>query len=168
MLTSQGEHLNKKLDLLETKIDTCNLKIIEKVRVLDQRVLEVEKSTDFIGQQYQAQKKTGESLSTVQQSLLQENEELKKEITALRLDQERQKSALNDVEQYGHRECIKISGVPPRENENTEEIAIASGKESGVDVTKDDIAACHRVKTSKGDPIISTKFVNRKKRGIHG
>ncbi len=161
MLKRQEENLNKRLDMLETKIDSFNLEIIEKIKVLDKRVEEVEKSAEFIGQQYESQKKTGDDLMKFPSV---ENEELKKEIKALRIDQEGQKSALNELEQHGRRECIEISGVPPKENENTEEITIALGKEIGVVITKEGIAASHRAKKSKGDPIIITKFVNRKKK----
>ena len=50
------------------------------------------------------------------------------------------------------------------EVENAEYIVIAIGKEIGVDLRPTDISACHRVKKSKGDPILITKFVNRKKK----
>ncbi len=56
--------------------------------------------------------------------------------------------------------------LQPKEDENTEEITFAIGEEIGVVITKEDIAASHRVKKSKGDPKgdIITKFVNRKKK----
>ena len=88
---------------------------------------------------------------------------MKKEIKALRLDIEKLKLALNDFEQYGRRECIEISGVPLPDGENTEDIAIAIGKEIGVEVGQQDITACHRLKKVKGDLIIIVKFLNRKK-----
>ena len=39
---------------------------------------------------------------------------MKKEIKALHLDQEKQNHAVNEVEQYGWRECLEISGIPPK------------------------------------------------------
>ena len=93
-----------------------------------------------------------------------ENEDMKKDSTALRLDKEKLKLALNDFEQYGRCECIETSGVPLQDGENTEDIAIAIGKDIGVEVGQQDITACHRLKKVKGDPIIIVKFLNRKKK----
>ncbi len=63
-------------------------------------------------------------------------------------EQERQRSALNDLEQYRRRKCIKVSGVPVTENEEAEEIIMTIAKEIGVQLERSDISACHRVKKS--------------------
>ena len=89
---------------------------------------------------------------------------MKKEIKALRLDKEKLKLALNDFEQYERYECIEISGVPLQDGENTEDIALAIGKEIGVEVGQQDITACHRLRKVKEDPIIIVKVLNRKKK----
>ncbi len=134
MLEKQEKNMSKRLDMLENKIDNINREIIEKVKELDIRVSSVEKSADFIGQQFESQKKTTDFVLKSHTVLTKENEALKNEIKFLRSDQERQRNTLNDLEQYGRRDCLEISGVPPDESENTEDITIAIAKEIGVDV----------------------------------
>ena len=164
MLKRQENNMNRRLDMLENKLDSFKLEIGKSIKGLEERVKVVEKSAEFIANQYESQKKTANNLLKKQSSLSEENEQLKKEIKALRLDQEKQKYALNDLEQFGRRECVEISGVPPQDGEDVEAITIAIGKEIGVDVGKNDITACHRIKKAKGDPIIIAKFLNRKKK----
>ncbi len=77
---------------------------------------------------------------------------------SLYAEQERHKSALNELEQYGRRECLEISGVPPIEGENCEDITIKVAKAMGVDIGKDDIVASHRIRKANGDPVIISKF----------
>ncbi len=81
---------------------------------------------------------------------------------SLYAEQERHKSALNDLEQYGRRECLEISGIHPIEGENCKDITIKVAKAMGVDIGKDDIVASHRIRKAKGDPVIISKFLNRK------
>ena len=164
MLKRQENNMNKRLDMLENKLDSFKLELTESFKGLEDRVKVVEKSADFIAKQYESQKKISDNLLKQHTSLSEENQELKMEIKALRIDQEKQKLAVNDLEQYGRRECVEISGVPPQDGEKVEDIVIAIGKEIGVEVGKHEISACHRVKKAKGDPIIIAKFLNRKKK----
>ena len=169
LLTKQDENLkviNKRLDKMEKKIDGVNVEILDQIKGLNKRVVEVEKSAEFFAKQYESKKKISENLLKSHTSLSDENKELKIEINHLRSEQERQKSTLNDLEQYGRRECIEVSGVPVTENEDTKEIIMTIAKEIGVQLGRNDISACHRVKKSKGDPIIIAKFVNRKMKDV--
>ncbi len=86
------------------------------------------------------------------------------EIKALHIDQEKQKLAVNDLEQYRRREFVEISGVTPQDGEKIEDIVIAIRREIGVEIGKHEITAFHRVKKAKGDPIIIAKFKNKKKK----
>ena len=164
MLKRQENNMNRRLDMLENKLDSFKIEINESIKGLEERVKAVEKLAGFIASEYESQKEMSGVLLKKQSSLSDENEELKKEIKALRLDKEKQKLALNDLEQYERRKCIDISGVPLQPNEDTEDIAITIGNEIGVEVGKKDITACHRLKKVKGGPIIIVKFKNRKKK----
>ena len=66
---------------------------------------------------------------------------------------------LNDLQHYGRRECIQVVGIPKRENENTEEVAIKVFNEIGVKISQSNITACHRMPSRKGDPTIIAKFI---------
>ncbi len=86
------------------------------------------------------------------------------EIKALHIDQEKQKLAINDLQQYGRRECVQISDVTPQDGEKIEDIVIAIRREIGVEIGNYEITAFYRVKKTKGDPIIIAKFLNQKKK----
>ena len=99
LLTKQDENLkviNKRLDKMEKKIDGVNVEILDQIKGLNKRVVEVEKSAEFFAKQYESKKKISENLLKSHTSLSDENKELKIEMNHLRSEQERQKSALND------------------------------------------------------------------------
>eukprot|EP00794_Sanderia_malayensis_P008540 gene8540-biopygen6837 len=162
MLKKQEENWNKRIDSLENKMDKLNMDILYKLSDLDRRVKSVETSAEFISKQYDSQRKTTDYVLKSQANLEKENEDLKKQIKVLENNHEKQKMALNDLEQYGRRDCIEISGVPPSENENCEELTIQVAREMGVEIGAAELVACHRVRKSKGEPIIIAKFLNRK------
>eukprot|EP00794_Sanderia_malayensis_P012574 gene12574-13863_t len=91
MLKSQENNMNRRLDLLENKLDNFKSEISENIKGLEERIKVVEKSAEFIASQYESQKIISNNLMKKQSSLSQENEDLRKEIKALHLDQEKQK-----------------------------------------------------------------------------
>ena len=99
LLKRQESNMNRRLDMLENKLHSFKLEIKENIKGLEERVKVVEKSAEFIASQYESQKKIVDNLIQKQTSLSEENDQLKKEIKALRLDQEKQKYAANDLEQ---------------------------------------------------------------------
>ena len=76
--------------MLENKLDCFKLEVTESITGLEERVKVVEKSAEFIASQYESQKKIADNLIKKQTSLSEENDQLKKEIKALPLDQEKQ------------------------------------------------------------------------------
>ena len=72
------------------------------------------------------------------------------------------------LHQYSRRENVRIFGVPvdPSETaETTEKKTLAVLLDTGVDIDKEDISACHRLgKTSNGTRPIIVRFVSRRKR----
>ncbi len=69
---------------------------------------------------------------------------------------------LNELHQFGRRECIEIVGIPKLENKNTEDVAIKVFSEIGVKINRSEITACQRLPSRKGILVIITKFMNRK------
>ena len=68
------------------------------------------------------------------------------------------KKRLNKLEQYGRKENVVVTGIPP-DTADVEKKLICILKNSGVNVHPSDITACHPVK-KRGNYII--RFVNRK------
>ena len=96
---------------------------------------------------------------TVIQRLLEENTKLRKIVSDLETEVQRS-------QQYGRRNNLELSGIPSSvENKDLEEKVISVVKCIGVDVTPNEIEACHRLpKTDKnGNKTTIIRFVNRKK-----
>lgn len=165
MLIKQEQNINKRLDEMTSKIDNINNHFSEKFTALESKLKGMEKSTAFISEQYESHRKMVDNMLKKQVALENENAEFKKEIK----DMERKlfvaSQEMNDLQQYGRRECVEIAGVPKIEQENTEELALKVFSEIGVKVNPSDIVACHRLPSRRGDPIIITKLLNRKTAG---
>ena len=71
--------------------------------------------------------------------------------------------AINDLEQYGRKEMMNISGIPRLNRENTEKIVIDTATKIGVDLKIEDVEVSHRTSEKETAPII-VKFNSRRKR----
>ena len=72
-------------------------------------------------------------------------------------------SEVNDLQQYGRRDCLEIHGIPKEENECPESLIIKLGEKIGVKCDANKIQACHRIGPKINAGIIC-KFANRKLR----
>ena len=165
MLLKQEENINKRLDQMANKIDNINNNFSEKFSALENKLKDLEKSTNFVSGQYDSQKNMLNNMLKKQADLEKENSEFKKEIKSLERKIEVSYQELNDLQQYSRRECVEIAGVPTTENENSEGVAIKVFREIGVDISPDQITACHRVPSKRGIPVIIAKMLNRKSVG---
>ena len=72
---------------------------------------------------------------------------------------------LNELEQYGSRDCLEIRGIPIQEGEDTDTIVCSVGNLVNVNIKTEDISISHRLKSSPTDrnqpPVIMAKFVRR-------
>ena len=71
------------------------------------------------------------------------------------------KRDLNDLEQYGRRDCVEIHGIPQEIDENVEKLVTKTGLALDIELEARDIQACHRIGRKQDSPIIC-KFANRK------
>ena len=109
---------------------------------------------------YEASQKEIKLISEENKILKKSTQHLERTITCL--DQ-------YDLEQYGRRDCIEISGIPalgPEQIENLNAVG-GVGKLIGVQVKQEDISVCHRLPQPKGykgkrkEPRIIVKFARR-------
>ena len=128
---------------------------------LDNRLSNFEKLMDFINSQFENFKYTTENLLKANTELEKRNEYLSKDLKQVKKELETSIKQLNDLEQYGRRDCIEISGIPQEENENAEALIIKTGAMHDIPVEPKDIQACHRLGKRHDAPIIC-KFLNRK------
>ena len=128
---------------------------------LDNRLSNFEKLMDFINSQFENFKHTTENLLKTNTELEKRNEDLSKDLKQLKKELETSIKQLNDLEQYGRRDCIEISGILQEKNENVEALIIKSGAILDIPVESKDIQACYRLGRRHNAPIIC-KFLNRK------
>ncbi len=70
--------------------------------------------------------------------------------------------ALDNLEQYGRRECIEISGIPTLPIDNPKQLTVELGHLMGVEITQDHISTAHRLpSTRKVKERFIVKFVHR-------
>ena len=70
---------------------------------------------------------------------------------------------IDDLEQYGRKCMVEISGFPRMEGENVEKLVIELADKMKLKISESDIEACHRIST-KPDAAIITEFSSRKLR----
>ena len=70
--------MNRRLDMLENKLDSFKIEITENIKGLEERVKVIEKSAEFIASQYESQKKIADNVIKKQNSLSDENDKFEK------------------------------------------------------------------------------------------
>ena len=123
-------------------------------------VHKVEKSQNFLNGQFEELKVKAESIEKDNKSLRNENTHLNRQIKELTEDLDTEKFKRNQLEQYGRREMLEISGVPQLQNENCTNIAYDLCKLTDCNMEMDKIEVAHRIKN--GDIIV--KFKDRPSR----
>ena len=140
------EILDKKLDEMYTK-----------------KLAPLQDALNFLSGKYDELINTISQQDTSIKNLVKENQALKMETGSLKASSQRNQNWLNDLEQYGRRECLEIRGIPPSPQENTTDLICKVANLAGVEISPADISTSHRIKpkadTTKFPPAIVAKFV---------
>ncbi|XP_070200949.1 uncharacterized protein [Littorina saxatilis] len=97
---------------------------------------------------------------------MQQIEELKETVASKDREIADLHTRVDELEQYSRRNCVRISGIPAADNENTDEVTKKLGAALGVTITTEMIDRSHRV--GRPDQII-VKFTSyRHKRLLMG
>ena len=143
-MTSSTENIEKRMEKLDI--------VLQKV---DNLATRIKKSQDFQAETLDAQ---GSHVAII----LAENKNLKKENTLihrilndLHEELELEKIKRNQLEQYGRREMLEISGIPVAQDENCTDIVYNLCQITSTDIKKSKIEVSHR--TKNGDIILKFK-----------
>ena len=117
------------------------------ILALKMELKEVKKSQDLINSQYETLKEKCDKLIVTNQKQESVIKELKAQSTTLKSSNEKEKEKVEALEQYGRRQNLEIVGVPLKEGENTNEIAIEVAKMLNVSLTPDQISTSYRLQT---------------------
>jgi hypothetical protein len=74
-----------------------------------------------------------------------EMQPLKDELNALKRENFELRHQIDDLEQYGRRPLIRVSGIPETPGENTTEKILQATVKAGIDLSVNDIKTSHRV-----------------------
>lgn len=101
------------------------------------------------------------------QNLIESNKNLQKKVENLQNELKKKESAIEANNQYGRRNNIEISGISEEINDGKlEETVVDLLRKIDIDVTTNDIEACHRLplpqRNSDGIRKTIVRFVNRK------
>ena len=88
-----------------------------------------------------------------------------KKVKDLESSLEISKKEINDLEQYGRRTMVTVSGIPRAKDENTNNLILNLASKLDVELTEQDIDISHRTSNNANATII-VKFENRKKRNL--
>lgn len=133
---------------------------------LKDSISELQKSLNFLSDQYEDLRKEVGTLRVDNTRLCAENNCLKAEMRSLVNEINVQKNALNEHNQYIRRECLEFSGVPERQGENTNQIVMDICEEIGIKIVEEDISVSHRLPTKRTEQTdrpkkIIARFVRR-------
>ena len=77
--------------------------------------------------------------------LTEENDDLRSDVSALRLEVERLKARDDEQEQYSRRNSIRIAGIKEEDKRPTSEIVLEIAQQNAIDISVNDIDRSHRV-----------------------
>lgn len=88
---------------------------------------------------------------------------LKEENSQLKLQLQNVTMLVDDLDQYGRRNCIDICGIPEKVNENVYDIVKEVGRALDIEINPQMIDTCHRLKKqpNQSSGAIIVKFVRR-------
>ena len=155
-IKSTVDGINKRICRVEERLYKVEEKLC-KVGDLEIKVVSLEESQDFLSKRYEEQDKNIKEIKDTNSRLQKENDILWSKIHLLTKGLAEEQLKRNNLEQYGRREMIKISGIPHEQNEDCIELAHQVCKLAAVDIKKEKIEIAHRIKN--GDIIV--KFTDR-------
>ncbi|CAB3991750.1 Hypothetical predicted protein [Paramuricea clavata] len=90
----------------------------DKFRPVEHKVKELVKTVEFISAKYDELLSKQINIEAASNGLVKENEILKNQVSNLQNRVEQLSTNVNDLEQYGRRECLEVRGVPFRDDED--------------------------------------------------
>eukprot|EP00794_Sanderia_malayensis_P002485 gene2485-2860_t len=142
--------------------EEIELLVSPRLSAIDVKLKEIEKSQSFLADQYETFRNQIGHLLADNTQIKAENEKLVARVRVLEKENKLRMKAIDDLEQYGRREMVEISGIPRQAKENCEGIVLNLASKINIDLKAEDIDACHRISAKPDAPIIA-KFGSRKK-----
>lgn len=154
-LCQQMSNLSASMSNLTTSVNT-------RLDNIDKQISELAHCQEFIAKQYDDFRADHKDHKCRIENLETENKALKATVSAFQTQVRDTSKAVDDLEQYGRREMLEISGIPETPSENTNALVEKVCSQLEVRVCPNDISASHRLpRTKKGSGPIIVKFVQQ-------
>ena len=146
-------------DMMEKMLD-------RKLKPIGEKMESLVKSVEFISEKYDELLKKQQCMEEINKKLLEENNLLKSQVFNLGNQSKQFAETVNELEQYGRRDCLEVRGIPVQEGENTDDLVCSVASLVNVNINAEDISVSHRLSSnrttsSNQPPVIIAKFVRR-------
>jgi hypothetical protein len=142
-------------EILENKLN-------EKLKPICESMIALKDSLEFLSDKYDSVDKRVEELEEKYLRIIRENKFLTVEVSRLSESLNHVSAEMDNMNQYGRRECCKISGLPVEPSEDTNDLIIKVGSLMGVELKESDISVSHRL------PSTNNSYSSRVREGVHG
>lgn len=139
----------------EMLVDVLDSKLEEKLKPIYESIGEFTASLKFLSDKYDSVDKRVGELETKCQMIAQENTFLKTEVLRLSRSLNDTLHDIDNMNQYGRRDCCEISGLPVEHGEDTNKLVINLGSQMGLALTESDISVSHRLPQPNNNPYSS-------------
>ena len=134
-------------------------------RNLNRRFDELEKSQNFISTKYDTVVEAIQALKKQNQSVENQVHTIEEAVSTLNSNGYDVEVKVDELEQYGRRDCLEITGIPIVPDDNPVLLVQEMSAIMGVDLDKKDISIAHRLPpTKKVKDRLIVKFTRREKR----
>lgn len=162
--TQEKMDLSLKLDKLKPKIDNSTENTAACLKISTAEVEELTKSIKFMFEEMKSKlDRNDEEMG----KLRAENATLTRVVHGLTQTNKENRTAIDNLDQYGRRECLEIKGLQWSEFEDTDDLVSFVASEIDVKIDKGDISVSHRLSKAtaeKPKPRIFVRFCSRKTR----
>eukprot|EP00794_Sanderia_malayensis_P001497 gene1497-biopygen1240 len=150
--------LKKHTEIIEKKVEQA----MTKIEGVCQKLNEVEKTQEDLKKKQALNKQHIDGL--LKESLIKEkeNEAIVKKMKKNEEELRRANQTIDDLEQYGRKTMLEISGFPRQEKESAIGLVLKLAEHLDVDLNETGIEACHRI-SPKADAAIIVEFSSRRK-----
>jgi len=157
------KNISDKLDKMSKSLVDNSTSLLQ----LTEEIKELRRSQQFLSEHYEDMKKRLHSKDEEVKILQTENLDLKLHVPKLEAVTSQALVEVNDLEQYGRRECLVFQGLAWNKNENTDDLILRVSKMVGVDLKAEEINVSHTLSPASDknpQPAIIARFCSRKTR----
>ena len=155
---------DSRFEKLERMIADLKTVLTDRLKDMDSKLKKIEDSQRFLSSKHEDFKKIVDNLMKDNVDLRKQNEAISKRVDQGERNLCLARKEINDLEQYGRREMIEISGVPRSTGENIDSILSAIWRHLDVEIDHDSqIEEAHRI-SARDTANIIVKFSGRKVR----